>query len=127
MRKLCSIFLLASFTLISALANFGESHAYAIELDQDLSKTTVEITADAAGQTAVDLSVVEPTDNSSKDDCPCKKHSASSFICGVSLALVDSDQSLYSPAPSGTLAALPMTAVAPEFVERLKRPPRTTL
>lgn len=128
MGKLVSTSLLVAFMLISALANLGDAHmsashthevpiAAAAFMDDDTASNPSPVALDTEGKTVVE-----------KDECPCKQdHSASKFVCGVTLALADGATALHTPTPSKARFMLNKSASIPDFVDRLKRPPRTIL
>ena len=128
MGKLVSTSLLVAFMLISALANFGDTH-----MSTGHSSSVAIESAALVGNdpTSAPDPILPDTDNkavSEKDDCPCKKeHSASKFVCGVTLALADPAETLHTPMPSKARFVLSKSASIPDFVDRLKRPPRTIL
>ena len=125
MRNLCAIIILFGFTIVSALAG-ADSHLKATK-----DRSVAQIAQSQAGYDNQDLlSAIEVVDasNESGKECPCKhKEGPASLVCGVTLALQNSAQPLRSLSPSETLDALSVASIAPEFIDRQKRPPRTIL
>ncbi|MEP1089405.1 MAG: hypothetical protein ABJH63_01140 [Rhizobiaceae bacterium] len=114
--------------LISALANFGNAHMSTGEKSSNSVEAVVLVDKSAPSDDAPmhshgnDLALAE------KDDCPCKKdHSPSKFVCGVTLALLDSAAALHTPNASKARFVLNKSTSVPDFVDQLKRPPRTIL
>lgn len=128
MGKVVSTFLLVAFMLISALANLGDAHLGSNQAGSLAIETAAMIEDEASSQPAPLMSQMGEKAVAEKDDCPCKQdHSASKFVCGVTLALADTAATLHTPTPSKARFVLNKSACIPDFVDRLKRPPRTIL
>ncbi|NKB52268.1 MAG: hypothetical protein GKR97_08610 [Rhizobiaceae bacterium] len=128
MRDVLSISVAACFVLISALANF--SNTYASEKQDQMSGTQIAVisTPEVQSIPADEASTGENQASVEDDDCPCKNHLGSAkFLCGVALALLDNPAALHSPLPSKTKYMLVKSAAVSDYVDRLKRPPRTIL
>ena len=128
MGKLVSSFLLVAFMLISALANLGDTHLGASSAGSVANETVVLVENETQPHPTQTLTDMGENAVAEKEDCPCKQdHSASKFVCGVTLALADTAATLHTPMPSKTRFVLNKSASIPDFVDRLKRPPRTIL
>ena len=128
MGKLVSTSLLVAFMLISAFANLGEAHKSMGQADGVVIEAAALMQNDAPSYPSPVLPDIDGNAVAEKDDCPCKQdHSASKFVCGVTLALADTATTLHTPMPSKARFVLSKSASIPDFVDRLKRPPRTIL
>ena len=128
MGKLVSTSLLVAFMLISALANLGDARLGAGHAQDVTVATATLIDDDTTSTPSPAMPDMDDNAVAEKDDCPCKQdHSASKFVCGVTLALADGATTLHTPMPSKARFMLNKSASIPDFVDRLKRPPRTIL
>lgn len=128
MGKLVSTSLLVAFMLISALANLGDARMGTGHANSMALETAALIENETPSNPTPIVSDMDENAVVEKDECPCKQdHSASKFVCGVTLALADTATTLHTPMPSKARFVLSKSASIPDFVDRLKRPPRTIL
>jgi hypothetical protein len=128
MGKLISTFLLIAFMLVSALANLGSAHASS---DEPSAQTMISAALIKSETTPAPSSVPTGDDPSVADkihNCPCEKdQSSSKYVCGVTLALSNNTAALHTPTPSKARFVSSRSARILDFVDLLKRPPRTIL
>ncbi|MEM8539535.1 MAG: hypothetical protein AAGF25_01150 [Pseudomonadota bacterium] len=120
MGKLFSIFVLTGFVLISAFANFGKSYAVAsFETEKWAFEQALSIDDSMIGHEHV---------GSDDDRCPCESDSDSKkFTCGVTLApILQSDVQLPCN-PKNTRFVFSNTNGLKNFLDTLKRPPRSVV
>lgn len=120
MGKLFSIFVLTGFVLISAFANFGKSYAVA---SVDSENWAVEQVS-SIGESLIGNEHVGADD----DRCPCESDSdGKKFTCGVTLApILQSDVQLPCNHKNKRFVFSNTTGLK-NFVDILKRPPRSVI
>jgi len=124
MSKFLSIAVLVCFTLISALANIGDSDAGSFGEEQVQTQLPTEQQSNLLAALLMDVD----RSGSQKDECPCEKESSSTkFVCGVALALTSPAAIVHPPVREKSRYAVYKPAALKSFVDLLKRPPRTVL
>ncbi|MEM9574662.1 MAG: hypothetical protein AAF870_05475 [Pseudomonadota bacterium] len=120
MGKLFSILVLAGFVLISAFANFGKSYAVA---SFDTENWAIEQAL------SIDNSLNGHEYASSDDDrCPCESDSdGKKFTCGVTLAPILQSDVQVPCNPKNTRFVFSNTSGLKNFLDTLKRPPRSVI
>jgi len=128
MRNALSITVAACFLLIATLANFSNSYAAAGKVVPTDGPAVFQAESDLR-ITSVDAAVKQELQApQSKEDCPCKlHHGMAKFLCGVALALPDNSASIHTPSPTKTRYMLIKSTAVSDYVDRLKRPPRTVI